>query len=124
MHGQVSCAPARTAFLRQAERQDVASGIGLAELALWYAHEGVSFDESVAALAQRIGQDDTAVRVAYEFLGFTRLSHSAHTQVMAYFMVGEVRRHLERTGRGHGGIAKRLGRQPGRRRLFSRGAGG
>ncbi len=106
--GHTTAYPVRSAFVRNAERQDVADGIGLAKLALWYASEGVPFDPSVAALEQRAGLDATAVRVAYECLAFGHLSHSTRTQVMALFMLNELRGRVERAARrrpGRPGVA-------------------
>lgn len=108
IHGNTSTFPARTAFLRGAERQEVAAGIGLAELAMWYANEGIAFDASVAALGERAGHDATAARVAYECLAFTEFSHSTHAQVMALFVVNELRCRIERAQSAGGGIKARV----------------
>ena len=102
-YGYSTAHPTRTAFLRNAERQDVAAGIGLAKLALWYASENVPFETSVAALEQRVGGDATEVRVAYECLAFGHLSHSTHTQVMALFLLNDLRSRVERSARGKAG---------------------
>lgn len=107
IHGQTTY-PARTAFLRTAERHDLTAGIGLAQLALWYASEGIPFEESVSALAERAGADATAARVAYECLAFTKLSHSSHTQVMALFMVSDLRSQVESASRPETGLTRRL----------------
>lgn len=108
LHEDTSGRTARTAFLRTTERQDVAGGIGLAKLAMWYADENVPFEDSVAALADRAGDDLTTVRVAYEVLGFGKLGHSTHTQVAALFMVNDLRVRMEGSGRPTPTLPSRL----------------
>lgn len=108
MHADMTALPARTAFLRRTARHEVAAGMGLAELAMWYAHENVAFDDSVSALAERAAGDATAVRVAYEYLAFAKLSHSSHTQVMALFMMNELRRRVERACHPRRGLTDRM----------------
>lgn len=107
-YGYSTTLPVHTAFLRDAERQDVADGIGLAKLAMWYANEDVPFETSVANLGQCAGRDITAVRVAYECLAYGRFSHTPRTQVIALFMVNELRCRVERLCRPKRGLQKQM----------------
>ncbi len=79
-----------------APAEQVTAGRTLARRALWLVLEEFNSQLALEHLRLMAEGDRDVIRLAQDFLGFTRMSTSSRSQARAFFLISELRSHIDR----------------------------
>lgn len=90
-----------TVFGRAASAEQAETAVRVSRRALWYAAEAVPSKTAEGELVAAAGADPAVLRLAQDYLGFTRFPLLASSQASALFMVAHARDGVEHPPSDH-----------------------